>query len=198
MKFSTVSWIPLFAVVVLLSSCKNEEPGMAAAESPRDKAMTMGHAMSCALMKNLSLQLKAALESGGPVSAVHVCQQAAMPITESTNDQFAGATIRRTSLKTRNPANASDELDRQILEAWEKLKGEGKALPEGEVTAVSNEGGLRYYRPILVQAACLKCHGDEKSFSPELLDVLNNEYPNDQARGYREGELRGAFRVTMK
>lgn len=188
--------MPLIVVVALFPSCKKGGEGVAAAKPPHEKAMAAGDAMSSALMQNLSLQLKAALESGGPVSAVNVCQQAAMVITDSTSDQFDGVTIRRTSLKVRNPANAPDAQDRGILEHWEKLKGEGKALSEGEVTE-SDEGKLRYYRPIMVQAACLKCHGDEKSFSPELLDVLNTAYPKDEARGYAEGDLRGVFRVDF-
>jgi len=42
--------------------------------------------------------------------------------------------------------------------------------------------------------ACLGCHGEK--IKPELLSLLDQRYPQDQARGFREGDLRGAFTLS--
>ncbi|MOA58455.1 hypothetical protein D3C78_1828600 [compost metagenome] len=38
---------------------------------------------------------------------------------------------------------------------------------------------------------CLACHGQQ--IKPELAAVIDQRYPQDQARGFALGELRGAF-----
>ena len=43
---------------------------------------------------------------------------------------------------------------------------------------------------------CLTCHGS--SLQPELKAEILRLYPNDQATGFKPGELRGAFTVTQK
>jgi hypothetical protein len=38
---------------------------------------------------------------------------------------------------------------------------------------------------------CLACHG--KQIEPALAQLIDVRYPQDQARGFAQGELRGAF-----
>ncbi len=147
-------------------------------------------------MANLSAQLKAALESGGPSKAIKVCQQVAKPITESTSGQFDDITISRTSLRFRNPRNAPDETDRRILEAWQMQVDEGNPLPAHELVSIDRTTA-RYYQPIMLKAMCLNCHGSPDSFATHLKSQLTDLYPNDKATGYAEGDLRGAFRATI-
>ena len=49
-------------------------------------------------------------------------------------------------------------------------------------------------RAIPTEALCLTCHGE--TLAPELAAAIAREYPNDQATGFKLGELRGAFRVV--
>ena len=49
-----------------------------------------------------------------------------------------------------------------------------KAIPTGEV--------------------CLACHG--KDINPDVASALDAAYPQDQARGYALGDIRGAFSVS--
>lgn len=42
--------------------------------------------------------------------------------------------------------------------------------------------------------ACLGCHGEK--IKPELVELIDRHYPQDQARGFREGDLRGAFTLS--
>ncbi len=86
--------------------------------------------MSDALMKKLGGQLKAALSTGEPASAVNICAQIATPLTKQTSQEFPNATISRVSLQNRNSANKADETDKAVLKKWETLLSEGSSLPD--------------------------------------------------------------------
>ena len=60
-----------------------------------------------------------------------------------------------------------------------------------------NRGGQierRYMRAIPMDAVCLTCHG--AVLAPDLAAVIKSDYPDDQATGFEQGQLRGAFSVT--
>jgi hypothetical protein len=56
----------------------------------------------------------------------------------------------------------------------------------------------RYAQAILMGAPCLTCHGAVETQAPELRLALQAAYPGDEAVGYREGELRGAFSLARQ
>ncbi len=149
------------------------------------------------LQKNLGSQLKGALQAGGPTAALPVCRTVAQPITASTSEALEGITITRTALKVRNPANAPNEKDQKVLQGWMNSMQPGSEQPEPSLVRVSDQETI-YYRPIMIQEICLKCHGDPASFPEKLTEQLNALYPDDKATGYLLGELRGAFKVSMK
>jgi len=53
---------------------------------------------------------------------------------------------------------------------------------------------FRYMKAIPTASACLVCHGE--NIDPEVDIKLKELYPNDKARGFREGDLRGAFTIA--
>lgn len=53
------------------------------------------------------------------------------------------------------------------------------------------DSSARVLRPIVVEPVCVSCHGRE--ITPEIAAVLDARYPNDRARGYEPGDLRGAL-----
>ena len=67
------------------------------------------------------------------------------------------------------------------------------------VCEVTDDGArnLRYLRPIVVKAPCLKCHGPSESIDPEVRAILEESYPEDLAVGYAEGDFRGAVSVVV-
>ena len=165
-------------------------------EEERDTALEKGRQAADALVQSLlNAQLKSAMEAGGPENAIQVCQQVAQPMTASTANAFEGVSIRRTSLKVRNPANAPDAIDRELLEAWQVGHDAGHKLPQEDI--VRDGGVARYYKPIGVKALCLNCHGDRSVLKPEVVALLKQHYPEDQAHGYREGDFRGVVRVDV-
>lgn len=156
----------------------------------------IGSEASLALKKNLGTQLKTALQSGGSENALHICQQIAQPLTMQTSEALPLASITRTALRVRNPDNTPYDEARAVLSEWEKILTAGGNLPPSEVVHTT-ENEATYYQPIITEAICLKCHGDPSKFSPELSENLAQLYPEDKAINFSEGDLRGAFRVTV-
>ena len=157
----------------------------------------IGSEASQALKKSLGTQLKAALQSGGPENALRVCQQVAQPLTIQTSENLAKATVTRTALRFRNQANAPTEQDREILSEWENLLEKGAELTQSKIISTGPDQAI-YYKPILTESVCLKCHGDPSGFSPALSKRLAESYPDDNAIHFATGDLRGAFRVVIE
>ncbi|MGB6037776.1 MAG: DUF3365 domain-containing protein, partial [Cryomorphaceae bacterium] len=54
------------------------------------------------------------------------------------------------------------------------------------------------YYPITTNTMCLKCHGEPNTqVNQSTLAVLKALYPEDEATGYGENELRGIWVVQM-
>jgi hypothetical protein len=190
-----VSLAALLLGTGLVISCKQNAPAPPPpSEAEQTEVRQAGHAVADKLVQTLGGQLKAALESGGPVAAVTVCQSAAQPLTSSVTAGTPGTTVRRTALKVRNPANAADATDLEVLMEFAKLppdQGPAEIIRWTENTA-------RFYKPLVTQEVCTKCHGDPAGFSPELRQLLDTAYPDDQATGYQVGDLRGVIRVDVQ
>ena len=148
-------------------------------------------------MQTLKKELQSSMQEGGPVNAVSVCNLTA-PGIANTYSARNGWEVGRTSLKLRNPNNAPDAWERSVLEAFEerKLAGEDPAQMEFyEVVRVDGDKQLRYMKAIPTSRPCLACHGE----SPDSIvkTRLEKLYPHDQALGYRQGDIRGAFTITQ-
>ena len=97
-------------------------------------------------------------------------------------------------LRVRNPANAPDGIERDVLEQFSADLGLGqRARPaRGRVRDRPQRPGrapLHARHP--TDALCLTCHG--KSLAPEVAAAIARDYPGDQATGFEQGQLRGAF-----
>jgi hypothetical protein len=148
-------------------------------------------------MTTLQQELLAGMQEGGPVNAVNVCNLTA-PAIANTYSVSNGWDVGRTSLKLRNPNNAPDAWERTVLESFEerKLSGEDPAKMEYyEVVRQDGVSQLRYMKAIPTARLCLACHGEQ--LDAQLKTRLDKIYPYDQALGYREGDIRGAFTITQ-
>lgn len=130
--------------------------------------------------------------------ALAVCREAA-PALASDISEKRGLTIRRTSMKVRNPGNRADAWEQSGLASLEAGIAAGADPSQAEVyDRVTNDEGdveFRYLKAIIVEPLCLSCHGEvlDDTMTRELL----THYPHDEAVGYRPGNLRGAFSVTL-
>ena len=137
--------------------------------------------------------LTAGLAAGGPAGAIGVCRDQAPSIADARSRSL-GAAVGRTSQRLRNPANAPTEAERAVLDAFARRLSSGEAPGTIEHWETRADGSALYMKPIMVAGPCLACHGTE--LAPAVAAGLDTGYPEDQATGYVEGDLRGAFRVV--
>jgi hypothetical protein len=191
MLFLRSSLILLSASVLLLANpYESNEEELASVVKTGQKA-------SSQLLKTLGSNLKKHMKEGGPVKAAEFCITNAHTLTDKvSSDLGADVTVKRVSLKYRNPANAPLEDETVVLTALESLQKEGVMLPQYLVKHVDKET-YKYYKPLSInKGVCLKCHGVIKN--SELNAKIAKSYPEDKATGYKLGDLRGAIVVTIK
>jgi hypothetical protein len=131
----------------------------------------------------------------GLAGAVEFCTTKAL---ELTNTYSAGnISVKRTSDKIRNPGNAPDSMEQRILTSFRFLKSnkqEIKAILEKDAA-----GNYHYFKPIILQAMCLNCHGErDKQIQPETWQSIQLKYPADSAFNSREGDLRGTWHIILR
>lgn len=165
--------------------------------SDTEQALAESRATVGEFMKTLKQELQAGMQAGGPVNAVSVCNLTA-PGIANTYSAREGREVSRTSLRVRNPGNAPVAWQRAVLESFEQRKQAGEdvtALEFHEVVTTDGVRELRYMKAIPTAKLCLACHGETvDSTVGTRLRIL---YPDDQAMGYRVGDIRGAFSVTQ-
>lgn len=149
------------------------------------------------MIADFSTQLKVALQSsmqsGGPVAAIETCNLQA-PIIAANLNQEGAWQIARTSLLPRNPDNTPDDWEKSVLDRFEHLKTNGTSIAKlnySEVIELDGKSTYRYMQAIPTGALCLKCHGD--AIAPDVKEKIDSLYPADQAVGFKEGDIRGAF-----
>ncbi|MFP4156977.1 MAG: DUF3365 domain-containing protein [Opitutales bacterium] len=189
----------LALVTGLLSACapsdpqEPEQPNEAATSTEIDYLAT-SRQLAERLQGALGPKLMAAMKSGGPPEAIRVCQAVAQDLTRAASESEAAVTIRRTALRVRNPENAPDALDREVLESWEADAGR-TGPPKPSMTTLEDRRIV--HRPIMMAELCLQCHGSPEQIDPETAAQIANYYPEDEATGFSAGAIRGAFRIEF-
>jgi septation ring formation regulator EzrA len=146
-----------------------------------------------ALAAELKGTLQAAMKSDGPIKAISVCNEQAPKLAQKVSDE-KGMEVARTSLKIRNELNAPDAWELAVLEQFEQRKSKGepvKAIEYSEITQHNGNKVFRYMKAIPADDVCLMCHGEK--IPDQLSAKLDQLYPNDQATGFKKGDIRGAF-----
>lgn len=143
--------------------------------------------------KQLKSILQASIVTSGPVEAMRVCKISAPQIAYKLS-QEKGWNIARTSHKVRNPNNAPDAWEKAIIEQWQDKMARGAPLANLQSSAIIQQNGQSVYRfmkAIPTGKLCLNCHGT--TLSGPVQNALQDLYPDDQATGFKKGQLRGAF-----
>ena len=133
------------------------------------------------------------VQEKGAENALASCRLQVTGITDRLA-LHSGWEIRRTSFKVRNLNNLPDPWEEDVLRLFEQRLAEGVAPETFEFAKVVNLDGqrvFRYMKPIIMQDFCTTCHG--QTLSPALAKKVAEKYPEDQAVGFKPGELRGAF-----
>jgi hypothetical protein len=151
---------------------------------------------SSAFAAALKSELMSAMQSGGALEAIEVCNTRAVPISEKVSLENS-MNLSRVSLKNRNPSNAANAWQTKVLNSFETRKKAGEApamLDWHQIADTENGREFRFMKAIPTGGLCLQCHGT--AIAPELAEKLSELYPEDKATGYSQGDIRGAFVVT--
>ena len=158
-----------------------------------DQHVSESRALVQEFTKSLKRELQLGLKAGGPVYAIGVCNVNAPSIAASLASD-SGWDVGRTSLRIRNPGNSPDDWEQHILETFEERLLSGEKPAEIEYYEVVQQDGdrvFRYMKAIPTAELCESCHGS--ALDASVKQRLRELYPMDRARGYRAGDIRGAF-----
>ena len=179
--------------IVALVGCQQSAPPASQLESPSTEKVvineaTKGKAIAAKeeLFKQLSGRLMEVMKSDGPAAAIEVCSKEASQFASAVSEQ-QGVKIGRTALKLRNSSN--------VPPTWANSLATADAIDPQFVEIDDHTVGALL--PIKLQQKCLNCHGAEETLLPAVKDQLAKHYPNDEATGFKEGDLRGWFWVEV-
>jgi Protein of unknown function (DUF3365) len=155
---------------------------------------------AAAFVKELGTALKEEMGKAGPVGAVKVCTALAPEIAGRIS-RAHGWRVTRVSSKVRNPLlGMPDVWEQKVLGEFEKRAAAGQPLEDMTFSQVVEEPEGKYFRfmkAIGIQPICLVCHGQKDEIPAPIRAVLQQNYPYDQATGYKAGDLRGAVSIKQ-
>jgi len=168
-----------------------------ATEAVTERVREIGEDAALTLAGELFGRLNTEIEAQGHLGAIGFCSEEALPATGAVSEALEGGLeIKRTSSRYRNPANAPDDRELDVLQYFEREYALDTDPPEYVVQKVSSRE-YRYYKPLVVVPPCLACHGDPSDMEPAVREKLAELYPEDLATGYGAGDLRGVIRVSI-
>ena len=193
--------IPFLLFLLTIVSCSQQK--MKVEQPPPEEVQfiaPIGKKIATNLVSTLKKELKAAMDSGGIENAINVCNLNALQLTDSValNSSFH-VSIKRTSDKLRNIANAPDEHEQLALDLYNELVNSQDEWPEFYIQKITGGETVHYnfYKPIKVENLCLVCHGDQGTIAPNVQKVVSKLYPEDNAIGYQLGDFRGLIRIKF-
>lgn len=186
---------------LLLAACSwwaacTQQPAPAQAGLMPEAALQAGDSIAMQAQKTLVGALMKQLNEQGSTAALSFCNVHAIPLTDSLSRRFK-CHIQRISEKNRNPDNApATDQDRAVLQQYSEQHGAGQPLKS---VVKTEQGKPVCYKPIMVaMPACLQCHGTPGAdISSETAQLLGEKYPADRATGYKQGDFRGAWKITF-
>lgn len=195
MLIRKIAELGLASIMLILSAC------IGIGSKPADELATQDVAQKSAVLADrfqaeLQAQLSAAMQQGGAVGAIEVCHAVAPAIASSLSEE-SGAQVRRLALKQRNPTALAEGEWRRRLEAL----ATAPVGPDGRPASLQWASGkgkaaqTHYLRAIpMKEQPCAACHGT--NVAPDVRLRIQSLYPDDQAIGFRPGELRGAIAIS--
>ena len=153
--------------------------------------MKMGGALKSNMKKNM--------KQGGALQAAKFCSKEAVNIEKKINSNYKkGISVKRVSLKLRNPNNKPSADELLVLKNIQNDVDAHKTIPKMTVKKISKKE-YKVYKPIFIKKnICLSCHGIEKARHKEAYKVIKEKYPKDKAIDYKLNDFRGAFVIEIK
>lgn len=179
---------------LLLCSCTENAEKKSGNNTDNVSWSSMGDTIIAKTFDTLRNTLIRETSAHGFAGGIGFCSVNAQPLTAA----FAttGTVVKRTSVKLRNPANAPDSIEAAVFALFSQHKDSG--LQVKPVLKSTDDGSNHYFKPIIMQAMCLHCHGEKgKNIAQATWDSIQKKYPADAAFNYKEGDLRGLWHITF-
>lgn len=144
------------------------------------------------LRGTMMAELKLVLEKS-PAEAVALCRHLAPEVKEQIAEE-TGWQVRRVALRVRDPVNRPNAQERGILLGFEARLAAGQSmrlLRTERVVELQGRRHILFMQAIPTFDSCLICHG--AALDPAVGQAVRELYPEDEATGYAEGDIRGAF-----
>lgn len=154
-------------------------------------------AVAASLPPRLVAVLTEEIDRGGAESAIAVCRDKAPELARAASGK-SGWSVRRVSLRNRNPKAVPDAWERAALEDFDRRAAAGETpatLEKAEIVADGERRFYRYLRALPTQDLCVQCHGAPERLSSAVRAKLATLYPDDKAVGYTPGQIRGAVTI---
>ncbi|MCM2255987.1 MAG: c-type cytochrome [Vicinamibacteria bacterium] len=137
------------------------------------------------LKARMTARLMQELQAGGPLRAVNVCRDEA-PAIAAEISRTSGVVVGRTSHRLRNAGNQPPAWAQAAVAATA-----GRKAADVAPVAFALGDRVGVLRPIAMAGPCARCHGGAGEVNPETAAAIRAAYPQDQATGFAEGDLRG-------
>jgi hypothetical protein len=180
----------LLAAALLASGCAPR------IEQPDPEDIRAARQAGQALDLRMKREIVDRLERGEDPVAIYIAYADNVPGWGKEISDQAKFDFSRTALGVRNPANEPDDWERRKMEEFSFLMDAGidpETLEAAEIVQEGEEKVFRWMRPIQMSESCLACHGQQ--LNPKIRLLLGQEYPLDEAAGYSEGQIGGAYTV---
>ncbi len=138
------------------------------------------------LASTLKGELVSAIQSSGPVHAIDVCHTRAPEIAQEVA-AHEEVLIGRDASRRRNPENTGPEWARAYQDSKLSIK----------IACENTDGDMGFAFPIMLESACVVCHGTDEQIPESVREAINERYPNDTATGFAPGDHRGWFWVQV-
>ena len=173
--------VPLLCIIPLCAAA-------AAAGDETGRYVAQSRTVVDEFFTGLKGELGKSMKAGGPVSAIEVCNKVAPDMARELSAKH-GVNVARTSLKTRNSANAPDDWEKVVLKTFEERLAGGEDPADMVYYEIVESDGRKNFRfmkaigmPPLSRMPCLTCHGENiapevSAKLDELYDVVQTQWP---------------------
>lgn len=162
-----------------------------------DKGKQIASMIADTAQKTLAGELMRTIQNEGMVAAIDYCNVVAYPLMDSLSRVY-NASIKRASLRARNPKDAPNPFEAQMLEAYQYAVEQNQPA-EADIQLSDDREYVLYSKPITIQKGiCLSCHGTAgEQITPDVVAKIDELYPNDNAKGHAMGDLRGIWSIKI-
>lgn len=192
------AYIPFLMIAFLLAGCGGESGDTADSTPSHDQQLVRNASeqMVNRFSRDLKSELMAAMNEGGPVGAIEVCRVEAPEIAAAHSNEPTWE-IMRVSDRPRNPANRADAAQMEVLSMFADTTDEVDDTYVHWDIPAEGDTTVYVYKAIYAGDLCMNCHGPVDQLAEGVSARLAELYPEDAATGYKPGDLRGMFVVSM-